>query len=261
METRPDVLARTYPGATDQLPGAEVRGGRYLVRFARSPEDLTAIQKLRFEVFKLDASYITGLDQDDFDPWCHHLMVIERESGEVVGTYRVQTRAMAEAGIGWYTAGEFDLSTLPDEILWAAVETGRASVARDHRNGRVLNLLWRGLAAYLTHNHKRFLFGCCSLTSQDPNMARQTWDSLASGSFVHPKLKTAPLPGFECYTEDFEPDPNVTVKLPALFTSYLKLNAKIVGEPAIDRQFKTIDFLTLLDIGDLNLKAYRFYFK
>ena len=92
------------------------------------------------------------------------------------------------------TDGEFDLSTLPNEILWAAVETGRASVARDHRNGRVLNLLWRGLAAYLTHNHKRFLFGCCSLTSQDPNIARQTWDFLASGSFVHPKLKTAPQP-------------------------------------------------------------------
>jgi len=271
METRTDqeraVLEGAYPGAPDQLPSLRIDGGRYSARFARSAEDLTAIQKLRFEVFNLeleeglDVSYLTGLDQDEFDPRCHHLMVLERESGAVVGTYRVQTRSMAEAGIGWYTAGEFDLSPLPGEVLSAAVETGRASVAREHRNGRVLNLLWRGLASYVLHNHKRFLFGCCSLTSQDPNVARQTWDFLASGSFVHPTLKTTPLPSYECYPEDFQPNPNVAVELPALFASYLKLNAKIVGEPAMDRQFKTIDFLTLLDIGDLNLKAYRFYFE
>jgi putative hemolysin len=187
-------------------------------------------------------------------------MVERRDSGAVVGTYRVQTRTMAEAGAGWYTAGEFDLSAIPDEILNTAAETGRACVAREHRNGRVLNLLWKGLAAYLAHNHKRFLFGCCSLTSQDPNVARSTWELLSSGSFVHPRLRTDPLPGFECYPEDFKGDPNVSVKLPPLFASYLKLNAKITGEPALDRQFKTIDFLCLLDIGDLDLKTYRAYF-
>jgi len=268
LEPRPRaVLDRTYPSAVGPLPATEIAAGRYVSRFARSAEDLAAIQKLRFEVFNLelseglDESFLTGLDQDVFDSHCHHLMVVLRSTGAVVGTYRVQTRAMAEAGAGWYTAGEFDLSTFPDEVLNTAVETGRACVAKEHRNGRVLSLLWRGLAVYLRYHHKRFLFGCCSLTSQDPHVAFATWELLSSGSFVHPRLVTKPLPGLECYPEDFQGDPNVSVRLPPLFASYLKLNAKITGKPAMDRQFKTIDFLCLLDIGDLDAKTYKAYFQ
>ena len=255
-----------YPVALDRLPGIDLPGGSYLGRFARSAEDLLAIQRLRFEVFNLELeeglerSYLTGLDQDEFDAHCHHLMVLLRSTGEVVGTYRLQTSEMAQEGAGFYTAGEFDLSSLPDSVVAAAAETGRACVAKDHRNGRVLNLLWRGLATYLKHNHKRYLFGCCSLTSQDPHVARHTWDFLSAGSFVHPTIRVAPLPSFVCYDDDFVPDHNVTVKLPALFATYLKFKARITGEPALDRQFKTIDFLTMLDVADLEPKTYRSLF-
>ena len=256
----------TYPHAVERLPADPASGGRYLSRDARTAEDVRAIQRLRFEVFNLEllegleSSFATGLDQDEFDLHCHHLMVIQKSDGAVVGTYRMQTVEMAAAGVGLYTAGEFDLSSLPEVVLEAAAETGRACVAKDHRNGRVLNLLWRGVAEYLKHNHKRYVFGCCSLTSQDPHLARHTWDLLSAGSFVHPTLRVTPLPDFLCYDEDFVPDPNVTVKLPSLFASYLKLNAKIAGEPAMDRQFKTIDFLTILDVADLDPKTYRSLF-
>ena len=255
-----------YPRALAALPAGELPGGRYVARFARDAEDLARIQRLRFEVFNLelreglDVSYLTGLDQDEFDPFCHHLMVSSRADGEVVGTYRLQTAEMAERGVGLYTAGEFDLSTLPAPVLAASAETGRACVAREHRNGRVLNLLWRGLATYLKHNHKRYIFGCCSLTSQDPHLAKQTFDFLAAGSFLHPTIRVGPLADFRCYGPDFVPDPNVTVKLPPLFASYLKLKAKIAGEPALDRAFKTIDFLTLIDVADLEPKTYRSFF-
>lgn len=267
MQTQPDSPRLvTYPPMPEVLPPDSSTGGRYLVRYARSAEDLRAVQRLRYEVFNLeldeglDESHVTGLDQDGFDAHCHHLVVALKETDEIVGTYRLQTLSMAEQGIGWYTASEFDLTGLPPEVQGAAVEAGRACVAKDHRNGRVLTLLWRGLAMYLTHNHKRFMFGCCSLTSQDPHVARQTYDFLASGSFVHPTIKTAPLPEFECYPKGFTPDPNVAVEMPPLFAGYLKLNAKVTSEPAIDREFKTIDFLVLLDIADLDLKAYGFYF-
>jgi putative hemolysin len=266
IRSDPRAPVAIYPGVLESLPEEVIPGGRYSARFARSPEDLTRIQRLRFEVFNLelkeglDSSFLTGLDQDQFDAHCHHLMVEHRPDGAVVGTYRLQTNEMAAAGIGLYTADEFDLSTLPASVLATAAETGRACVAKDHRNGRVLNLLWRGLASYLKHNHKRYLFGCCSLTSQDPHVARNTYDLLAAGSFLHPAIHVAPLPDFHCYEPDFVADPNVTVKLPSLFASYLKLKAKITGEPAIDRQFKTIDFLTLIDVADLDPKTYRAFF-
>ena len=260
------VLDPAYPRSLDALPALELGGGSYAARFARDREDLTRIQRLRFEVFNLElqeglrASYLTGLDQDVFDLACHHLMVVERASGAVVGTYRLQTRDMARRGAGWYTDGEFDLSSLPQELLDQAVEAGRACVAREHRNGRVLNLLWKGLAAYLVHNRKRYLFGCCSLTSQDPHVGKQTFDLLVTGSFVARELRVKPLPGFVCYEPGFQADLNVSVKLPPLFASYLKLGAKILGEPAIDRDFKTIDFLTLVDALALDPQAYRSFF-
>jgi putative hemolysin len=266
VQSDPRIVLACYPRTRSALPEVEIAGGRYLARFARDAADVEAIQRLRFEVFNLelreglDASFLTGLDQDEFDPHCHHLMVVQRSDRAVVGTYRLQTSDMAAAGAGLYTAGEFDLSSMPAAVLDASVETGRACVAREHRNGRVLNLLWRGLATYLKHNHRRYIFGCCSLTSQDPHLARQTWDFLSAGSFVHPTIRVRPLPAFECYGPDFVPDPNVTVKLPPLFASYLKLKARIAGEPALDRAFKTIDFLTLIDVADLEPKTYRSFF-
>jgi putative hemolysin len=257
---------RAYPATPASLPAGELPGGSYRARFARDVCDLRAIQRLRFEVFNvelaegLEESWETGMDQDDFDAGCHHLIVEQKSDGAVVGTYRVQTLEMARAFHGLYTAGEFDLSGIPAEVLEQAVETGRACVAAEHRNGRVLTLLWKGLAAYLTWNRKRYLFGCCSLTSQDPHAAKQTYDFLRSGSFVHPTLRTRPQEGYVCYPREFEADPNVSVELPPLFAGYLKLGAKITGEPALDRAFKTIDFLALLDVQDLDPATVRTFF-
>src|SRR5688572_9026778 len=160
------------PRFRERVPELDLRGGSYRTRFARGAADVSAVQRLRFEVFNLeleeglDESYATGLDQDPYDAACHHIVVEHESSGATVGTYRLQTRDMAGEGHGWYTASEFDLSRLPEAFFDAAVEAGRACVAREHRNGRVLNHLWRGIAAYLVHHRKRHLFGCCSLTSQ-----------------------------------------------------------------------------------------------
>lgn len=257
---------RLYPRALASLPDSEIPGGSYRLRFARERAELEAVQRLRFEVFNLElgeglaSSFESGLDRDLYDEGCHHLLVSTRDGGEIVGTYRMQTLEMAEANHGLYTAGEFDLTHLPREVLLDSVETGRACVAREHRNGRVLTLLWKGLALYMLWNRRRYLFGCCSLTSQDPHVARATWEFLRSGSFLHPTIRVPPLPHFVCYPPDFVPDPAVSVKLPALFAGYLKLGAKITGEPALDREFKTIDFLTLVDVQALDESTLRAFF-
>jgi putative hemolysin len=266
----PELAARapaSYPRHREACPKFMLRGGSYFARFAESEDDLRAVQRLRFEVFNLELgeglteSFESGLDRDEYDACCHHLMVVHAQSAAVVGTYRLQTAEMAEAGAGFYTAGEFDLSSLPPALLAAAVETGRACVAAEHRNGRVITLLWKGLASYLVWNKKTVLFGCCSLTSQSPHVARQTRDFLASGGFLHPRLRTVPRPDYVCYGPDFVPDLDVTVKLPALFAAYLKLGAKVTGEPALDRQFKTIDFLALLDTDELEPTVRRTFYK
>jgi len=262
----PRELGAPYPAFPELLPEETVAAGRYVVRFARTVEDLDAIERLRFEVFNLElgegleSAFATGRDHEELDVRVHHLLIACHATGEVVGTYRLQTSEMA-AGHAFYSAGEFDLSAVPEEFLRESVEVGRACVARDHRNGRVLNLLWRGLALYLARNGKRHLFGCCSLTSQNPAEGEATMRYLQTRGHVHPTLCAPPVPGFGCDGADPDEVARFAVKIPPLFESYLSLGAKVFGPPAIDRQFKTIDFLVALDILGLDEHTYRFFFR
>src|SRR5690625_7575607 len=89
-----------------------------------------------------------SIDHDEYDAQCHHLIVKENSTGEVIGTYRLQTRERAEKGIGFYTSKRFKLEDLPDEVLDEAVEVGRACIHEDHRNVRGLFMLFIGLACY-----------------------------------------------------------------------------------------------------------------
>lgn len=265
----PDTVAVTqssYPLFPEQMPEGGIVEGRYAVRFARTLDELDAVLKLRFEVFNLElgeglaTSYETGRDIDAFDAVCHHLIVIDQRTDEIVGTYRMQTWEMASRHSGFYSATIFDLDALPEEVLYNAFEVGRACVALAHRNTQVLFLLWRGMALYVNANRKRYLFGCSSLTSQDEREGRTVLAYLEDHGHLHPTLAVTPQPGYACGDETLTPDPDVRVKLPKLFRIYLRHGAKVCGPPAIDRQFKTIDFLMLFDVEAMSERQVRTFF-
>lgn len=254
-----------YPVFPGSVPTTVAAAGRYVLRFARTPEDLDRIQKLRFQVFNmelgegLDESFLTGRDRDELDGVFHHLIIESAVTGDVVGTYRMQTSEMAEAFGGYYSSGEFDLSGLPGEVLADSVEIGRACVAAEHRNGRVLHLLWRGLAEYLTWNGKRYLFGCCSLPGQDQSLGTTTYQYIRDAGYLSPVLAVSPLPDTECVGSTEACD--VAQLIPPLFRSYLELGARVLGPPAIDRLFKTIDFFVVLDVEELDPRTHRTFFR
>src|SRR5207253_2898045 len=187
-------------------------------------------------------------------------MVLEKSSLKIVGTYRVRTIEMAGNTKGFYSAGEFDLTCLPPGILAESVELGRACIAREHRNRQVLFLLWKALIVYLTSNRKRFFFGCCSLTSQDPRDGIEVLNYLARNGYMHPTLKVPPQPSYECVVNGFCAFARTEVKIPRLFDTYLGIGAKVCGGPAIDRLFKTIDFLVIFDIQQMDEKTHRLLF-
>jgi putative hemolysin len=249
------------------IPQGTIARGPYSMRFARTAEELERLQRLRFEVFNLELhegleqSFATGLDADRFDAVCHHLIVLDG-SDRVIGTYRMQTSEMARQHIGFYSADEFRVDDLPADVLEQSIEVGRACVAKQFRNRHVLFLLWQGLAAYMLHNRKRYLFGCCSLTSQDPELGRRVMDHLTASGHTHPTIELAPQPDWRCYDESVaaaagEAEP---VELPKLFSLYLRYGAKVLGRPALDRYFKTIDYLVLLDIDDLSPDSREMFF-
>jgi putative hemolysin len=217
---------------------------------------------LRFLVFNLElneglkAAYATGQDTDEFDAVCDHLIVEHAGTGKIVGTYRLQTSAMASAHAGFYSEREFDFSSyrrLGDSVI----ELGRACVHRDHRSSEVLTLLWRGIAQYAINHGGRYLIGCSSLTSQDPAHGSAVYGAMRE-HLVEPQLRTNPQPHFAMPLTSPE---NASDKIPKLLRAYLAVGAKICGPPAIDREFKTIDFLTLMDLKTLHPRVYRRFLK
>jgi len=225
----------------------------YSVRLARDAAEVRAAQALRFAVFNLELnegleqSYRSGLDMDPFDDVCDHLVVEHLPTNEIIGTYRLQTGATAAANLGYYRAQEFDFA--PFEPLRAQmIELGRACVHKLHRNMSVLGLLWTGIGEYARQRGARFLCGCSSITSQEPSVGAAVYADLCRKHLARPEWRTRPLPAWECPMDQIHPEPP---KIPKLLRAYLNLGAKICGPPAIDRNFKTIDFLTWVDFQSL----------
>jgi putative hemolysin len=256
-----------YPLNRREIPDIGFSYGRYMVRFATSREELDQILRLRFTVFNLELgeglepSFLTGRDEDKFDRSCHHLLVVDRTSGEIAGTYRLRTVELANGADDFYSAGEFDLACLPPGYLEEAVELGRVCIAREHRNKQVLFLLFKGLASYLTHNRKRYMFGCCSLPTQDRLEGARALRHLERTRSIHPEFSVPPLEGFECIADADTSASGEKVSLPALFQCYLRFGARICGLPAIDRAFKTIDFFVSFDVSEIDSRARKMYFE
>lgn len=259
------ILAPPVRSVTPTLPRSLVclEEGRYRVRLARDLDEVQALQRLRFEVFNrelgegLASAWESGRDEDAFDSGCDHLLVEEIASGIPVGTYRLQTAAMASRHRGFYAANEFDLTAVPTEILEAAVEVGRACVARDHRNTRVLFMLWRGLARYVNVYRLRYLFGCGSVASQEPAEGIALHKQLVDAGRLHASVRVTPRPGIACRSARVVDAP----ELPPLFRMYLRHGAAICGEPAMDREFGTVDFFVLLDVTAMDEKQRRTFFE
>jgi putative hemolysin len=226
----------------------------YAARLARDEADVRAAQALRYRVFNLElneglaSSALTGRDEDPFDAVCDHLIVEHLPTGEIVGTYRLQPGARAAATRGYYCEQEFDFTPF-ERMRTQIIELGRACVHWQHRNLVVLGMLWKGIAGYAQLHGGRFLCGCSSLTSQEPAVGASVYTHLCRRNLAPVEWRTRPLPRYECSLEQLAAEP---VKIPKLLRAYLSMGAKICGPPAIDREFKTIDFLTLLDLETLS---------
>lgn len=221
----------------------------YRVRLAQGPADLKAAQRLRFLVFNvelnegLERSWAALADADEFDAVCDHLMLEDARTGELVGTYRLQDGRRAAAHLGYYSEREFDFSPY-EPLRDGMLELGRACIAPEHRQYAALSTLWKGIAQYAGHRRLRYLIGCSSLTSQDEAGGAAAWRALA-GHAAPPHLLTTPREAFACASGS---GPTPAPKVPKLLAAYLALGAVLCGPPAIDREFRTIDFLTLLDL-------------
>jgi putative hemolysin len=244
----------------------EIVKGRYVVRLARTSEEVKAALQLRFEVFNLElgeglaSSFRTGRECDESDLTSQHLILIDGLQQQVIGTCRVRTYEIAKTIQGFSSSTEFDLSSLPHEVLAKAIEIGRVCISKAHRNSRAYMVLLKGVGLCLMQNDKKYVFGSLSLATQDPMEAGRIFDQLSREGYLHSQFQIRPRAGFKCFWYRM-PEPRRSE--PAIsnwFRTCLRLGTKLWGPPALNRQFRTIDFPVFLDINQLGHQTRRILF-
>jgi L-ornithine Nalpha-acyltransferase len=168
------------------------------VRLASCAADIEAAQRLRWAIFYGDMGATSlgdcDLDIDPYDAVCDHLLVEDSSVGSpnIVGTYRLLRQSVAEARRGFYSAGEFDLACFSGrdgEIL----ELGRSCVAPDYRDSGTIQLLWRGIAAYLDQHRISTMFGCASFHGICPDAHADTLSYLWHNHLAPPEMRARAL--------------------------------------------------------------------
>lgn len=232
----------------------DLRAGTLEVFVASRPEDIAASQALRYRVFfeemgapPTPEAAAAKCDRDEFDEACDHLLVVEHQadgSHKVVGTYRLLRRENMRKIGRFYTQGEYDISAVlkyPGEIL----EVGRSCVDPGFRNRAVMQLLWRGIGAYVAKFNVALMFGCASFHGTDPKEHAMALAYLHHYHLAPEDLRPVALK--ERYIEmNCMPKENVNVKeafsaLPALIKGYLRLSGYIGAGAVVDKEYNTTD--------------------
>ncbi|MDF1872587.1 GNAT family N-acyltransferase [Vannielia sp.] len=239
------------------------------LRLARNEADLTAVQRLRYDVFVGElggdgplVDHNARLERDRYDARCDHLMLVDKTAGAVVGVYRLLPGAVAMAGDGFYSEGEYDLTPLISSGR-KLLELGRSCLAPDYRGGMAMFRLWGGLWDYVEARGIEVLFGTASFHGTDVDALKTPLAYLHHHHLAPEALRPKARPP-EATTMDLMPAPEIDrvaamKATPALIKAYLRLGGW-VGEGAwVDRDFNTTDVCLVLDANHVNPRQVAIY--
>lgn len=252
--TASHTLAKTIPHPRFG-DGEDIRAGNLAVHITKDPKEIEAAQKLRYRIFYGEMGGLAAADReaerrdyDEFDAHCDHLLVLdydkEKLEERVVGTYRLLRRSAMRALGRFYSESEFDISAIirhKGEIL----ELGRSCVDVNYRNRAVMQLLWRGIAAYVTQYDIELMFGCASFPGIGPDALALPLSYLHHYHLAPEGLRMVALP--QEYVEmNRLPKETIDEKeafaaLPALIKGYLRVGGYIGQGAVIDHHCNTID--------------------
>ncbi len=223
------------------------------IRLIQNEAELHAAQNLRYKVFyeefnAIPSKEMTRLERDfdEYDPIADHLIVTDKRDGEdiIVGTYRLMTQTMANKHGHFYSSKEFDLGKLMNSGL-SIMELGRSCVMPNYRAGPVLQLLWQGIADYVSTNNIDIMFGCASLHSTDIDHLAQPLSYMYHNHLAPEDIRPRALDDRYIDMNILPPDQinekAVFSDLPPLIKGYLRVGAVIGDGAVIDPQFNTTD--------------------
>lgn len=229
---------------------------------ASTPKEVREVQRLRYKVF-VEAMGLSalanadGLDKDEFDEYCDHLIVRDNRTLKVVGTYRILSPRAVEKTGGFYSEKEFDLSRLSN-FRNRITEAGRACIHPNYRSGGVIMMLWAGIAACMRKEKTEYLIGCASVGLADGgNTINSLYRKLAAEHLAPAEYRVTPHLPFPLHDDEI----SGTYPVPPLIKGYLRSGAWIGGEPAWDPDFHSADLFMMLPLDRLDSRYARHYLK
>ena len=273
MEPAHPMLDTTTPNAPSVDGFDELRAGHLGVRIASSPAEIDAAQALRYRVFydEMGArpcaeAARTLRDADAYDAVADHLLVVDHQLGDgpdsVVGTYRLIRRDAAAVVGRFYSADEYDISKIlafPGSIL----ELGRSCVSPEHRGRATMQLLWSGIAAYVSLHNIDLMFGCASLPGIDLDENAEQLTYLYANHLAPEEIHPRALESRFIEMRRMDPatlDARRTLAgLPPLVKGYLRLGGFVGDGAVIDTQFNTTDVAVVVKTDLVTEKYVRHY--
>jgi putative hemolysin len=238
------------------------QSGRFLVKTITDPIELHRAFLLRYQVFQVEMighENAEGIDYDEFDELADHLAIIDTKTQQLIATCRLNCSLFVNR---FYSEQEFECAALLNRAE-TKLEIGRVCIHSDYRKGVIIMLLWRAIAEYMTKTKTQILFGCGSVMTEDPNEALLLYKYLTEENKIRNEHAIAPTEKY--LSKDFgkliedrpfklnSEERSVAEKLlPSLCRSYFDIGCYAAGLPAFDREFKCIDFLTILESDELN---------
>jgi L-ornithine Nalpha-acyltransferase len=255
---------------TDNKPDlSSCKMGNIYLKLAETQEEVTQAQKLRHFVFFEEPAGKTvpsgELDKDEFDDVCEHLLVMDGsdpQNHKVVGNYRLLRKTKDKKVNKFYTEGEFDISGLKNS-QHNIVELGRSCTYPGFRDGRVIQLLWSGIGAFIAHHKIKYLFGCASFFGTDVKEHELPISYLINNHLAPAELRSSPKPEvaakFDVIPADQINKKEAFSKLPPLLKGYIRTGCMVGNGAVIDELCKTTDVFIIMDTEKM-VKRYSEHF-
>lgn len=237
--------------------------GRFHVRTLATEAELRDAFQLRFQIFQIEMAgkaQASGFDEDQFDLSADHLGVFDQKTGKLIATARFLCSKFTSK---FYSEQEFNCGALLSSAK-VLLEVGRVCVDLNFRKGIIVMLLWRGIAEYVKKSKAEILFGCGSVPTTEPAQAVLLYRYLMEEAKVRVVPGVTPTQKYLSHEFEFLMDlsrnalltdtDKSTAKalLPPLCDAYFNIGCFVPGPPALDREFRCFDFLTVLDLNKLD---------
>ena len=241
---------------------------KFTVKFAETKEELEATFALRYNdmilEYNSESKNEQNLDKNVFDDIARQIIIINNETKEVVGCYRLIDNAFFKNKLNSFTCeDEFNISKIKS-LGHRTCELSRAVIKKEYRTGLPLLLIWRFIYKYVMNNSIRFLLGDASFFGINPQEHINCLSYLAHHHAINDEFEVTSLndkPQIKLLNKEDVNLDNAKSNLPPLIKAYITFGSKFSKEYFIDRDFKSIDVFTLLDFENCNLKILKKYLK